>query len=378
MKIQKTKKIAKQKNSAITSSRRSSVKMFSNKKPVIKHLRLVAHKHTGKLIHVQHTSHLALLGMLVIVGFFLFISQNMAGAAGNVQVGLVVSGPPPVAGAAITSPVDGFNIINLNPTVVSGTCVADTFVVVYNNGTLASSTICRSNSTFSVNVQLQSGGNALSAKNFDNLNQAGPVTPTVNITFSSAEVPPSVPQPILPENPVIIPGVTPGISECVDYVAPAVLPVGGQPHVAVVCVPRSIEKNTDHRIGVLVWGGSPPYALSFAWGSGASTLLSVDGPGYRTVKVHYASSGIYTINIQMTDRSSGAASGGSAIQVTDTTSTPQTIGQIMNDVFTTSWFQTPVPLYIIAVVLTLGFWGGDIFNRHFGAKKLNKHSTRRA
>jgi hypothetical protein len=363
----------------LASSRRSIVKLVKSKRPVIKHLRLVSHKHTGKLIHFKHTSHLALVGMLVIVGFFLVISQNFVSATGDVTVGVVVNGPPPTVGALITSPVEGFGIVNLNPTPVSGTCLADSFVVVYNDGTLSSSTICKTDGTFVVNVQLHDGKNALTAKNFDNLNQPGPNTPAVNVTFTSVEVVVStdVPQPILPATPVIIPGVTPGVAECVDYKAPLNLPLGGQPHVAVVCVPRSIEKDAVHQIGVLVWGGAPPYALSFAWGSGDSTLLSVEAPGYRTVNVHYASSGIYNINVQVTDRSSSTATGQSAIQVTDATpSGPQTLAQIVNTVFTTSWFQTPVPLYIIAVGLTLGFWGGDIFNRHFGAKRMSKRSKR--
>ncbi|CAN5413497.1 hypothetical protein BH10PAT4_BH10PAT4_1050 [soil metagenome] len=378
MKKPKTKKLTKQR-SRIRSISRRTISPIKTSKPVIKHLRLVSHEHTGKLIHLKHTSHLALLGMLVIVGFFLIISQNFVKASGNVQVGLVVNGPPPTVGSTITSPINGFNIVNINPTPISGSCAADTFVVIYNDGSLSSSTICQPNGTFSVNVQLHEGTNVLSAKNFDNLNQPGPTTPTVTVTFSSVQSVADVPQPVLPENPVIIPGVTEGISECADYTPPANLPVGGQPRVAVVCVPRSIEKNAEHRIGVLVWGGTPPYAVNVAWGSGQSTLVSLDAPGYKTFKVSYASSGIYNINIQVTDRGSSSTTGESAIQVTDPNAGgPQTIGQFVDDVFTTSWFQTPVPLYVTAVGLTLGFWGGDIFNRHFGAKKLHKRSTRRA
>ena len=376
--LSKTKKPIKQSNNIRTARRRTSIKLIKSTTPLIKHLRLVSHEHTGKLIHLKHTSHLALVGILVIVGFFLVISQNIVKASGDVTVGVVVNGPPPTVGAIITSPIEGVTIVNLNPTPVLGTCLANTFVVVYNDGTLSSSTICRAEGTFVVNVQLHNGKNALSAKNFDNLNQPGPTTPTVNIIFTSADVVTSnVPQPVLPETPVIIPGVTAGIAECTAYKAPLNLPLGGQPHVAVVCVPRSIAQNTDHQIGVLVWGGSPPYALNFAWGSGDSTLLSVDAPGYRTVKVHYASSGIYTINIQVTDHLSSTATGQSAIQVTNaTTATPQTLSQIINNVLVSSWLQTPVPLYVIAVGLTLGFWGGDIFNRHFGAKQIQKRTKR--
>jgi hypothetical protein len=126
----------------------------------------------------------------------------------------------------------------------------------------------------------------------------------------------------------------------------------------------------------LVWGGTPPYALSFEWGSGESTLISMDAPGYRTVKVKYASAGVYNINVQVTDRGSSSATGQSAIEVVDNKK-PGGIGQVIEDIFTTSWFETPVPLYVTAVGLTLGFWGGDIFNRRFGARSLH-HKRRRA
>jgi hypothetical protein len=372
----KTKKTTKQKSNTHKKIGHVSIKLVHSKKPILKHLRLVSHQHTGKLIQIQHTSHLALLGMLVIVGFFLVISQNFVGAANNVQVGVVVKGPPPKAGATITSPIDRFNIVNINPSISLGTCVAGTFVVAYNDGILGGSTICGSNGTFSINVQLHEGNNALTARNFDNLNQAGPTTPTVKVTFTSHPVTTDTTTPILPENPVIIPGVTPGPSDCADYRPTGTLSVGGQPHVAVVCVPRSIVADQEHSIGVLVWGGTPPYALSFAWGSGDSTLISVPTPGYNIVQVHYASSGIYNINVQVTDGSSRSTSGQSAIQVTDAATAPQTLTQAINNIFTASWFQTPVPLYVIAVGLTLGFWGGDIFNRRFGAKRLNKRSKR--
>ncbi|TAL15106.1 hypothetical protein EPN95_00695 [Patescibacteria group bacterium] len=359
-------------------SRSKVVKLAHAKRPVLRHLKLVEHKHTGKLVKTRHSSYVALVGILVVVGFFLFITQGIAKADGSsVSISAVVKGAGPTVGAKITSPIDGFNIINLNPTQVEGTCVADSFVVVYNDSKLSGSTICTSAGVFDVNVQLHEGANVLSARNFDDLNQAGPDTPAVTVTFTAETVAQDVAQPNLPETPVIIPGVTPGLSDCANYTPTGTLTTGGQPHVAVVCVPQTVQVNEDHNIGVLVWGGVPPYALNFKWGSGDETLISMDAPGYKAVKVHYASSGTYNINVQVTDRGSTAATGQSAVQVTNSATQPQDIAQIINNITGASWFETPVPLYVIAVGLTLGFWGGDIFSRRFGAKHLRK-KTRRA
>lgn len=374
--VPKTKKSLKRTRSGSSSASTASIKLAHVKRPVLSHFRLIHHKHTGKLVHFRHTSHIALMGMLVLVGFFLAISQNMAQANGDVSVGLVVQGPGPTVGATIASPLDGFKIVNINPSPVSGTCEPDSFVVVYKGGVLAGSTICSKDGLFSVNVQLHDGQNTLTARNFDNLNQPGPDTPAVTVTFETRveTVTPNVAPPELPENPVIIPGVT-GPAECEDYSPAGKLSVGGKPQVAVVCVPRTVATNENRRIGILVWGGAPPYALDFDWGSGESTLVSMDAPGYRTIKVQYASSGIYNVTVRVTDRSSSAATGQSAVEVVEN-KTPQTFAEVINSVFSTSWFETPVPLYVIAVGLTLGFWAGDIFDRRFGARKVQKRSRR--
>lgn len=226
-----------------------------------------------------------------------------------------------------------------------------------------------------MSVQLSLGQNILTAKNYDNLNQAGPDTSAVTVTFEIVNEDPVVQpeQPILPENPLIIPGVTTGPSECDSYQPSSTLLTGGDPHVAVVCVPRSIDANQDHKIGVLVWGGKPPYAINFKWGSGDTTLISMNAPGYKSVKVRYASSGVYNINIQLTDQSNKAATGESAVEVTNA-ATPQTFTQVVDNILSTSWFETPVPLYVTALALTLGFWGGDIFHRKFGSTKHQRRS----
>lgn len=356
-----------------------AIKLVHAKRPVLKHFRLVEHKHTGKLLHFRHSSYVALMGFLLVLGFFLVISQNVTNAANMTSqtIGAIVQAPPPTVGATITSPIEGFKIVNINPSVVSGTCSPESFVTVYNDGSLSSSTYCKSTGMFNVNVQLHAGKNVLTARNFDAINQAGPDTPAVTVTFTSDTPSTEVTVPSLPVSPLVIPGIstiTAGTSpECTNYQQPGALPVGGEPHVAVVCVPRTIEIAQDHTIGVLVWGGAPPYALNFKWGSGDTTLVSLDKPGYKAINVHYASSGIYNINVELTDHSSKAASSESAIQVTGTVTPPLT--QVLNTILGSSWFETPVPLYLTAVGVTLGFWGGDIFNRYFGARAARNRAS---
>jgi len=325
------------------------------------------------------------MGILVIVGFFLVISQSLTSAdnSGSVSISAIVQAPAPTVGAVITAPATGTTIVNSNPTQVSGTCLPASSVVVYDNKVLAGSTICTDAGIFKVSIQLSPGSNSLKARNYDNLNQAGPNTGTIVVTYTSTDPITEVAAPTLPDNPVAIAGVTTASStspvspDCDQYPQTSNLPTGGQPHVTVVCVPRAIAANQAHKVGVLVWGGQPPYALNFKWGSNDSSLISMNAPGYTSVNVHYASSGVYSINIDLTDNTSKVATGESAVQVTGGATASQPIPQVINNILGTAWFQTPVPLYLSAVGVTLGFWGGDIFNRVFGARFTRRIASRR-
>lgn len=353
-------------------------------RPGLRHFRLVEHKHTGKLIHYRHTSHLALLILLLIVGIFMFFTAGFARVqadqttgSGAVSVGVVVPGPAPVVGAAITSPAAGLKLTDQNTVDVIGTCQKGTFVVIQNNGELAGSTVCTDAGIFRLQIQLQAGENVLSALNYDNLNQPGPNTPFISIrlTMTTPLAPVSkLDTPIvLPLIPSIAPNLGDETASCSRETAQD-LPIGGSPRVAVVCIPRFIETGTEYVLGIMAWGGTPPYAVDVNWGDESeSNLFSIASQGTRTVKFNYASAGVYTIKLKLKDKDGRLAIVQTAVQASGVTKAP--IVQLTESILATSWFKTPVPLYLIAVAMTLGFWGGDIFDRNFGARR--RQSSRR-
>jgi len=360
-----------------------SVKLAHTKTKGLRHLRLVEAKHTGKLIHHRHTSHLALMVLLAIVGFFLYISQELLWAiqttsSGSVSVGVVVPGPPPKKGAMINSPTKRAVLSAINKVQVDGTCESSSFVVVSNNSSLAGSTNCSSAGVFKVEVQIVSGKNVLTALNYENINQPGPETEPVEIEVKQTTPIAEAPVPDLPENPSIIPGVTSGITSCDDYNPQINLSTGGQPHIMVVCVPRIIDLVSAQKMGVLVWGGEPPYAVRLLWdGDKSDTLLSMEAPGYKSVGFKYSKSGVYNVSAYVVDNKHQTGVAATSITVSGQAAT-KSISEILTSSFNDSWFYTPVPLYIMAVALTLGFWGGDIFDRHFGARRPGQRSGRRA
>jgi hypothetical protein len=369
-----------------------SVVLAHSNQSIWRHFRLVEHKHTGKIIHHRHSSHVVLVGLLLMTGCLLYSSGNLVQAetGGTVSVGVIVPGPAPTIGAIITAPTDGTSVTDQNTIEVKGTCVAGSFVVVQDSKLLAGSTVCTDTGIFTLQIQLYSGKNVLSALNYDNLNQPGPVTPSVTVnvtqpsvastkegTISEPTAPtPVVSAPILPTNPSIIPGVDSSLSSCDDYKV-SDLPVGGEPHMEVVCVPRLFMPKLQQVMGVLVWGGSPPYAISVDWGDGSgSTLLSLPTQGYKKTTFSYASAGNYNIAFKLKDSANKEAIVQTAVQVSGEPKTP--IAAITDDIIHKSWLDTPVPIYIMAVAITLGFWGGDIFDRKFGAGKPQRRARKMA
>jgi len=74
--IQKSKHEEANKNKK-TAIKKASVKL-NNKKPKLISFKLSEHKHTGKLIHHRHTSHIALVGILLMTGLFLYVNKSEA------------------------------------------------------------------------------------------------------------------------------------------------------------------------------------------------------------------------------------------------------------------------------------------------------------
>jgi len=397
----KTKIIPRKKASKKTSSAKRQVSLSRIKLPGAKHLKLVEHIHTGKLISRKHTSHLSLMLILILLGFFLCVNSALVRAnGGSVSIGMIVNGPAPTVGAVIMKPTDGFILTDQNITEVSGTCAANTFVVVKDNGLLAGSTNCTEAGIFVLQIQLQTGNNVLSALNYDNINQSGPITDSVIIIVVQTIVDkPEVVVPVLPSNPSIISGLVPNanvgvdeeigkvtdkgtkqdVSNCDSYQAGSVA-IGGEPHISIVCVPRLLLPKIQQTMGILVWGGTPPYAVNITWGdSTEDTLISIPEAGYRTVKFVYASAGSYKISLKLKDKNNKQALVQTAVQVSGVV-TPVSgtvnIPFIINSMSTMSAVEASVPFYLLAVAITLGFWCGDIFERVLGSPNLKNKSKK--
>lgn len=346
------KKIITRKKTSSNASRRK-VERISH--PVAKKLRLLRPVHTGRLVHRQHTSYGILFIFLVITGFLVFIGYDIssADAGGNITVGLTVSDDPPSRGAVITTPTSGSEFTTPIIDVV-GTCSPTTAVVVYSNNVLAGSVLCTPSGAFKLKIQLFGGVNKITALNYDSLNQSGPVTPSVMVNYKA----PVSSSSGLPVQPIMIYS-----KSCDNYANGQIAPTADTVRVAIVCWQRSVNANNDTTIGVMVWGGHAPYALTIDWGDGSpSVLKSIEQPGYSTFTKKYKSKGRYIVTLRASDGKESQAYMQTMLDVADTTNSNDFIGYVGNSI-NTSWFDSPVPTYFLAVALVIGFWGGDYFER---------------
>jgi hypothetical protein len=182
-----------------------------------------------------------------------------------------ISSPPPTTGATISLPRDGQSF-NTLPVTVSGICPKGLLVKLFKNNVFAGSTDC-TNGSFSVPIDLFNGRNELVARVYDALDQAGPDSNMVAVTFSDAK--------------------------SVD--------------VSRVSLTSNYAKRGANPGEALVWpiilaGGTGPYAISIDWGDGkAADLMSRAFPGAFDIKHTYDNPGVYNIIIKATDKNGAVA-----------------------------------------------------------------------
>lgn len=227
---------------------------FIKSYPIVRHAFLIA---------------LALIALLVLAGtpagVFAATEQGSVGMEGR------ISAPPPTQAATISIPRAGQSF-NTLPVTVSGICPNGLLVKLFKNNVFAGSAQCN-NGSFSLITDLFDGQNELVARVYDALDQAGPDSNVVPVTFNN-------------EKPTF----------------------GGR-----VSLSSAIAKKGANPGQELVWpinvsDGEGPYAISVDWGDGTTPdLMSRQFAGNFDIKHTYKQSGVYNIVIKATDKNGGVA-----------------------------------------------------------------------
>lgn len=287
---------------------------------------------------------LKLVGLLLAVLMVAtpFAAQAAAPPANNPQSGSTgvtgtIGSAPPTRGATITTPTSGQTFTS-TPIRVAGLCPTGLLVKIFNNNVFMGSVMC-TNGSYSLQIDLFSGRNDLVARVFDSLDQAGPDSNIVTVTFNDQQFNPS----------------------------------GG----ALLSLTSDFARRGANPGDTLVWpiilsGGTGPYAVSVDWGdSKPSDLMSRQFTGEFDISHVYDQAGIYTITIKATDRNGltaylqlvGIANGAITSNAPSDEDEPSII-----TVTKVIW----LPAAILLPLLLVAFWLG----RKYELAALKKHLAR--
>jgi hypothetical protein len=250
-------------------------------------------------------------------------------AASISLTGTVPAVPPKIA-ATITSPTNQQHFLT-SPITVSGTCPNGTLVEIYKNNIFAGSIPCNSDGTFSISVDLLYGQNILTAQVYDALNQAGPVSAPVTISYDA----------------------TPPQSAALNLLNFS----GSQLLLESDPVYRGTFPGQTLNVPITILGGLAPYAVNVEWGDNTNKVIPhADNSVFNATHV-YQKAGIYKITLQASD---------SAQQVAFLTVAAIVNGQPSAVASTSPGGTTPAnklfvlwPLYAIIVTMVVSFWMGE-------------------
>lgn len=278
--------------------------------------------------------------------FVVFVASNGSAYAasqfpaqhGSGSVGLegTISSAPPSQAATISSPSNG-SVVTSVPVVVSGLCPSGLLVKVFTNNIFVGSVQCTSGS-YSVQVDLFGGQNDLVSRVFDALNQAGPDSNIVTMTFNDAQL----------------------------------AQFGSHVFLTSNYAKRGADPGSELDWPVVISGGTGPYALSIDWGDNSPTdLMSESFAGQVVLKHTYKTAGTYSVIIKVTDKNGTTAYlqvvavANGAIQSNQTGGPGSSSSIVRVEVY---WW----PALVMAPLIVAAFWVGRRHELYTLRKQLEK------
>ena len=217
-------------------------------------------------------------GLLAAVVVTIAPLVHAIGSSDNPQSGSVglqgtISSAPPTQAATIAIPTNG-QVVTKIPITVSGLCPNNLLVKLFTNNVFVGSTLCV-NGSYSLQIDLFDGLNDLVARVFDALDQPGPDSNTVAVTFQDNQFAGSGTQLLALTSAYARRGANPG--QTLSW-------------------------------PIILSGGAAPYALSVTWGDGkAADLLSESFAGTINLDHIYDTAGVYNVVIKATDKNGETA-----------------------------------------------------------------------
>jgi hypothetical protein len=256
-------------------------------------------------------------------------------SSGSIGLQGEISTAAPTRGATISTPSNGASYTTL-PVTISGLCPDNLLVKIFANNVFVGSIFC-TNGSYSLPIDLFNGQNDLVARVYDALDQAGPDSNTVSVTYNDANF----------------------------------LQFGTQVSLTSIYAERGAPPSTELDWPIILSGGNGPYAISVDWGDGSpADLESQPSSGTFTIKHTYKSAGIYKVIVEATDKNGDkaflqltAVSTGATQSNTTKSSTPTSAIKIE-----VLWW----PALAMLPLIFLAFWVGRRHELFSLRKKLEK------
>lgn len=276
----------------------------------------------------------AVICLLISSGSALALIPPPGPSSGSVGLEGKISSPPPTQAATITTPSNGA-VFTTVPITVSGLCFKNLLIKIFDNNVFVGSVAC-SNGSYSLQISLFSGQNDLVARVYDALDQAGPDSNIVSVTFNDAQF----------------------------------AEFGSRVSLSSVYAERGAPPGQNLDWPVILGGGTGPYAISVDWGDGSPTdLLSVEAAGTINLKHTYRVAGLYKVIVKASDKNGTTAFLQLVAQATGAVQNNTTKSNSNNTVITkTAW----APLVSMVPLTFASFWIGRRHELYTLRKGLEK------
>jgi len=246
-----------------------------------------------------------------------------------------VPGPPPNTAATITSPISGQGF-GESPITVSGNCPPGTLVEILKNNIFGGSTVCTNDGRFELQVDLLIGNNDLVARVYNTLNQPGPNSAVVSVSYNA--LPPQAA------------GIDP-----LDFNRNRLL-------INTDSVYRGTFINEKLAMPIEVIGGTPPYAVEVKWGDNEESIIPRNNNQPFTATHVYKRPGTYQVILQATDSAERVAFLMVAVIING--QPPEAVtagsdGQASTIEAVSRQLAMMWPLYGMASTAVLSFWLGE-------------------
>jgi hypothetical protein len=247
-----------------------------------------------------------------------------------------VETPAPTTAATIGTPSNGQSFSKM-PITVNGLCTTGLLIKVFANNIFVGAAMCN-NGSYTMQVTLFDGRNDLVARQYDALDQPGPDSNVVTVTYTNAAF--------------------------ANTNVPLVT-------LTSIYARKGANPGANLEWPITIAGGTAPYAISVDWGDGkGNDLYSQQFAGNFNIHHVYQNAGIYVVVIKATDKNGLSAflqlvgqANGAVTQSTDKASSQS--GNTATVIIKVLW----LPAAVCLPLILLSFWLG----RRYELSALRRH-----